>query len=322
MTRLKPKDIYDIPIRLNEYDRELIEKTGCTLEGIACCTFGIPEETFLSMAGSAEVGIVPVATGQGIIEGFSKAVRHIVQHLGFRTFVTRQTDVAGIAEAVEKNAEVIMMADDLRFVALNIRSSRLVDNAEAAGKGFVAGLDLMAGGLKQKRVLVIGCGPVGRSAVLAALLRGADVSVFDIDLQLSYRLARDIRKSTKELIGVERDLALALGYYDLLVEASSGAGVIDAESIRSNTYIAAPGMPLGLTPAAVKKISGRLLHDPLQIGVAVMAVDAVMSRSVEDWRIMLPYASYLAHPLDAKAKAKAKENENANANPDRKDSEE
>jgi len=199
------------------------------------------------------------------------------------------------------------MADDNRFVALNIRSSRLVDNAEATGKGYVAGLDLMAGGLAQKRVLVIGCGPVGRSAVLAALLRGADVSVFDIDLQPCYQLARDIQKSTKELIGVEKDLAVALNHCDLLVEASSGSGVIDAESIRSNTYIAAPGMPLGLTPAAVKKISGRLLHDPLQIGAAVMAVDAVMSRSVEDWRIMLPYASYVARPLDTKSKAKENE---------------
>jgi pyrrolysine biosynthesis protein PylD len=310
MTRLKPKDIYDIPIRLNEYDRELVDRTGCTLLGIACHTFGIPEETFLSMAVSAEVGIVPIASGQGIIEGFTKAVRHIVQHIGFRTFVTRQTDVAGIAEAVEKNAEVIMMADDQRFVALNIRSSRLVDNAEATGKGFVAGLDLMARGLKQKKVLVIGCGSVGRSAILAALLRGADVSVFDINLQYSYQLAREIRKSTKKIIGVERELEPALSHYHLLVETTNDTGIIDAEFIRPYTYIAAPGIPLGLTPAAVERISGRLLHDPLQIGVAVMAVDAVMSRSVEDWRIMLPYASYLAHPLDAKAKA----------NPDKKDS--
>lgn len=312
MTRLKLKDIYDIPIRLNEYDRELIDKTGCTLQGIACHTFGIPEETFLSMAGSAEVGIVPVASGHGIIEGFTKAVRHIVHHIGFGTFVTRHTDVAGIAEAVEKNAEVIMMADDQRFVALNIRSSRLVDNAEATGKGFVAGLDLMARGLKQKKVLVIGCGSVGRSAILAALLRGADVSVFDINLQLSYQLAKDIRKSTKNIIGVERELEPALSHYHLLVETTNDTGIIDAEFIRPYTYIAAPGMPLGLTPAAVERISGRLLHDPLQIGVAVMAVDAVLSRSVEDWRIMLPYASYLAHPLDAKAKTKS--------NPDKKDS--
>ncbi|NIM17060.1 MAG: 3-methylornithyl-N6-L-lysine dehydrogenase PylD [Candidatus Aminicenantes bacterium] len=314
MTRLRPKDIYDIPIRLNEYDRELIDKTGCTLQGIACHTFGIPEETFLSMAVSAEVGIIPIASGQGIIEGFTKAVRHIVQHIGFRTFVTRHTDVAGIAEAVEKNAEVIMMADDQRFVALNIRSSRLVDNAEATGKGFVAGLDLMASGLKQKKVLVIGCGSVGRSAILAALLRGADVSVFDINLQTSYQLARDIRKSTKKIIGVERELEPALSHYHLLVETTNDAGIIDAEFIHPYTYIAAPGMPLGLSPAAVKKISGRLLHDPLQIGVAVMAVDGVMSRSVEDWRIMLPYASYLARPLDAKANPDSKDSDQKHKN--------
>jgi len=39
--------------------------------------------------------------------------------------------------------------------------------------------------------------------------------------------------------------------------------------------VAAPGMPLGLTAAAAEKTGLRLLHDPLQIGVATMAVEAL-----------------------------------------------
>jgi Trk K+ transport system NAD-binding subunit len=64
----------------------------------------------------------------------------------------------------------------------------------------VAGLDLMVGGLSQKKVLVIGCGAVGRSAVLAALQRGADVSVIDSDrrLILMNRKARDAFEVTDE----------------------------------------------------------------------------------------------------------------------------
>ena len=143
---------------------------------------------------------------------------------------------------------------------------------------------------------------MGRSAALAALQRGADVSVFDIDRKWSYYLAKEIRKSLKRRIGVETDLGVALGHYDLLVEATNAADVIDADFIRPYTHIAAPGMPLGLTPAAVEKISGRLLHDPLQIGTAVMAIDAVISRSVEEWRIMLPYGTYFAQPLPGAAK--------------------
>lgn len=46
--------------------------------------------------------------------------------------------------------------------------------------------------------------------------------------------------------------------------------------ITPQTYIAAPGMPLGLTRGAVEKIGDRLFHDPLQTGVAIMAIEATL----------------------------------------------
>jgi S-adenosylhomocysteine hydrolase len=50
----------------------------------------------------------------------------------------------------------------------------------------VAGLDLMAGGLKRARtVLVLGCGPVGRWSVEALLGRKARVCVWSIGWQKS-----------------------------------------------------------------------------------------------------------------------------------------
>jgi pyrrolysine biosynthesis protein PylD len=196
-----------------------------------------------------------------------------VRHIGFNAFVTGAADVAGIAEAVEKGAQVVMMADDHRFVALNLKHGRVVDNAETTGKGFAAGLDLMAGGLKGRKVLVIGCGPVGQSAALAAVNRGAVVSVFDIDRQCSRRLAKKLG------VTVEQSLEKTLRRHQLVVEATNAANVIDETAITPGTYIAAPGMPLGLTPAAVQKISHRLLHDPLQTGTAVMVVDAAILRS-------------------------------------------
>jgi pyrrolysine biosynthesis protein PylD len=48
-------------------------------------------------------------------------------------------------------------------------------------------------------------------------------------------------------------------------------GLIDAEHVRSDTFVSAPGIPLGLTAAAAEKLSNRLLHDLLEIGVATMA---------------------------------------------------
>jgi len=273
---------------------ELFKKTGCTLLGVACHTFGIPEKVLQSIAASVEVGIIPFQSGQGIIEGFSQTLESIVRHLGFRVFVTSNCDVAGIAEAVERNAEVIMMADDYRFIALNIKSNRMSDNAIATAKGYVAGLDLMAGGLEGQKVLVIGCGAVGQSATLAVMQRNAEVSVFDINPSRSYKLARDIYKAMRKKINVEANLNMALQRYHLLVEATDAPGILDVHYIRPDAHVAAPGIPLGLTPKAVEKIASRLLHDPLQIGAAVMAVDTVLSRSVEEWRVMLPYGSYVA----------------------------
>ncbi|MDQ1355513.1 MAG: 3-methylornithyl-N6-L-lysine dehydrogenase, partial [Acidobacteriota bacterium] len=77
-------------------------------------------------------------------------------------------------------------------------------------------------------------------------------------------------------VNVEQTLKKALSGHCLIVEATNAAGVIDEIFITPETYIAAPGMPLGLTPAAVRKVSQRLLHDPLQLGVAVMAIQAAV----------------------------------------------
>lgn len=280
MTRLKPGDIKDIPGRLAEYDGELLERTGRNLRGIACHALEVSEEDFLLLSKNVSIGVVPIRSGQGVIEGFSHTVKDIVKHIGFNAFVTDDTDVGGIAGAMERGAEVVMMADDSRFVALNVKQGRVVDNTEATAIGFVAGLDLMVGGLKEQTVLIIGSGPVGRNAAPAALHRGAGVSVFDIENQRSRRLAREVEELTGKSVHIERSFEDALRNHFFLVEATNSAGVIAEAFITPGTYIAAPGMPLGLTPAAVKTISSRLLHDPLQLGVAVMAIDA--ARSIKD----------------------------------------
>ncbi|MCU0287859.1 MAG: 3-methylornithyl-N6-L-lysine dehydrogenase PylD [Acidobacteria bacterium] len=276
MTRLKPGDIETISIQLTAYDNELLHKTGHTLRGIACHAQGIDEQKILHELNTINIGIVPILSGQGIIPGFCETISHIVQHIGLNAFVTGNTDVSGIAEAVENGAKIIMMADDKSFVALNVTNGLIVDNAEATGKGFVAGLDLISGGLNGQKVLVIGCGPVGQSATLAAIRSGAEVFVFDIDLYRSQELARTIKECTGSHVNIEENLEQALSNSRLLIEATNGAGIIDESHITPRTYITAPGMPLGLTPAAVQKVSQRLIHDPLQLGVAVMTIESAI----------------------------------------------
>ncbi|MCX6580585.1 MAG: 3-methylornithyl-N6-L-lysine dehydrogenase PylD [Candidatus Aminicenantes bacterium] len=277
MTRLRHHDIKDIAAQLTDYDNELLQKTGHTLRGIACHALDFHEEKLQSLCGSVSIGIVPISSGQGVIRAFSQTIAQIVRYIGFNAFVTSESDVTGIAEAVAKKAQVIMMADDQRFVALNVARGLVVDNSEATGKGFMAGLDLMTGGLKEQKVLVIGCGPVGYSAALAAIHRGAEVSVFDIDSQRCQRVANALMELTHRPVAAANSIEKALSGHSFIVEATNAAGVIAEIFITPETYIAAPGMPLGLTPAAVRKVSRRLLHDPLQLGVAVMAIEVAVS---------------------------------------------
>lgn len=275
MTRLTTNDIQHIAAQLADYDTELTKKTGYSLRGIACRAAGVQESEFEKMSADLLAGIVPLTFGRGIIGGFCDTVASIVAHIGCPALVTQFADVAGLAEAFEKKADIIMLADDDRFVAIHPQSRQLADNAAATGRGFATGLSLMGGGLEKKNVLVIGCGPVGSAATQALVKLGSDVSIYDINLSRSDDLANRIRQSLDAKINIVKKLEQALTDHQFIVDATPAADIIPAEYITPDTYISAPGVPLGLNQEARSKVFDRLLHDPLQIGVATMTVDAM-----------------------------------------------
>lgn len=265
MTRLSDSLVEFIGMQLDDYDRELLEKTGFTLKQIACFAAGINESEFQNFATSCKVAVIPITSGKGLIKGFSSAVRVIINHLGCGdVFITKKLDVAGLAEAVEGGAKIIFLADDNQFVAINLYRRKVVDNAEATGRGYVVALEGLKKGLDGESVLVIGGGRVGESAVCALQERGAKVAVFDIDQGKVINLKR------KYEIIPEENLDDALSRYSVLFDASPACGIVKPEHIRSDTVVAAPGIPPGLTTEAHLLIGSRIIHDPLQIGVATM----------------------------------------------------
>lgn len=270
MTRLRSEDISATAIDLQAYDAELRGKTGADLRGLACGAAGIEEEAFRRLSITAAVAVVPVTTGGGIIPGFSEAVTRILVHLGMSAFVTAQTDVAGLAEAYQRKCGMIFLADDDSFVAIHTQCRAVVPNAHATGAGYAWGLHKMVGGVEGKPVLVIGCGPVGRSAAEKLLSLEAIVCIQDAVPARAYRLQIDYPS-----IRVEADLPDALMRHTLILDATPGAGIIEATAVGSASFISAPGVPIGLTTEALKKTSGRVLHDFLEIGVATMAAMAL-----------------------------------------------
>jgi pyrrolysine biosynthesis protein PylD len=274
VTRLASDDVKSISAELADYDSELTAKTGCSLRGVACLAAGMQEEEIKDSLKNACIGVIPITGGEGVIAGFCDAVAGIASHMGCKTFITQTTDVAGLTEAFNKKADIVMLADDQEFIALHTASRRMVENAVATGIGFVAGLGLMAGDLKKKNVLVIGGGPVGRSATAELVAMSARVSVYDINSIRSLDLAQATRKSSNVTIQIIKDLDQALKNHKFIIDASPATDIIKAGHITSDTYISVPGVPVGLDPEALLKIGNRLLHDPLQIGVATMVISA------------------------------------------------
>lgn len=276
MTRLTTDDIEGIRARLVEYDRQLVSVTGRTLLGIGVWASGREDEGRLHrLAPGIKMAVVPIRSGLGVISGFAETVCGILLHLGFDATTAGCSDVAGFADALDMGAQVILAADDDRFVAFCPRQGRTVDNSRATARGFVAGLDLMAGGLDGKGVLVLGCGPVGRWAVEALLMRKARVCVVDRVEEKAGDLARWARNAFQMNVQVGPDLEQALSTHDLIVDATNAADVIHARHVTADTRVTAPGMPCGVTLHAREKLAGRILHDPLQIGVAAMACEAM-----------------------------------------------
>ena len=272
MTRLKQDDVVEIVATLEEYNAELVRMTGCSLREIAAHAAG--KGVSGDYAQKPKVAVIPMTCGQGIIKGFVESVASIVGYLGFDAVITKSRDAGGVAEAVQDGSEILFMADDDRFVAVNLRTGKVSDNGEATGKGYVAGLEQMCDGLEGKKVLVIGAGPVGTSAALTLIRFGAEVSIHDINLSASQRLSGKLIKQGYAL-KIETDLDGALGRYYILVDACPTEEFIMLRHISEDTMIAAPGIPLGVQAAGLALLSNRLLHDPLQIGVATMLFDVL-----------------------------------------------
>ena len=263
MTRLCEKDICQISLELGKYNEELFRKTGCSLWDIAMRSVGGSKP--ISCSEVPPVAVVPITSGEGIIGGFAQTVRDIIIFLGFRAYVTTESDVGGLAQAVTNGSEIIFAADDYQFKAINIKTAKVADNGRYTGRGYAAALEAMVGGIHGKETLVIGAGPVGFGAAEYLADKGAEVYIFDTDTFKSENLKQNL-----SVVKVVSDLGKALAKYKLIIEATSSSAVINEGYLTKDTFISAPGIPLGLSEEGAEIIQDRLIHDALEIGVASM----------------------------------------------------
>jgi 3-methylornithyl-N6-L-lysine dehydrogenase len=268
--RLRAEDVAGMKENLAAYDAGLILKTSLSLKEIALRSMETGWKKSIKSINSHKIAVIRITSGQGIIENFAEAVKGILVYMGANVYITTESDIAGLAESIENGCDIAFLADDKRFIALNFSLKKVVDNTEATAKGYVFALDAMVKGLKDRDVLVIGgAGRVGWNAVLSLKKKGAQVSVVDPEYERMTPLFK------RYGVRVENDLDAALKRYKLVFDASPAKDIIQSKHITPETFIAAPGIPIGLTEEARFAVKERLIHDMLQIGVATMLVLAV-----------------------------------------------
>lgn len=266
MTRLTTEWIHNMKNELPEWAKNLEEMSNMSLLNLASVAGDVSRGRVNSASWRIKVAVVPVTQGEGIIETFCEQVAAIIEYMGFEVFVTEQTDVWGIYEATQKGAGIIFLADDMYFLALNMSKNVVVENSDATARGFVAALEGAAGGLRDKKVLVLGGGRVGKSALAFLRCRGAEGVVFDTDAEVSKALAADGWKVIRSKDQIKD--------FDLIVDCTPEGNWITPEMLHPDVLFASPGVPLSMTPEAQEKYSDRIIHDLLQLGVITMLVMA------------------------------------------------
>lgn len=268
MTRLTEDDLKQGPVDLKAYNQKLKAITGLGLLELALKTTNMTLEQYKFRAATlSSVAVIPVTTGQGIISGFSEKVADIVSFLGLPCKITKGQDIAGLGEAVVGGSEIIILGDDNTFLALNLISHLVVDNAVATGQIYAAALVAAAGGVAKRSVAVLGLGLLGQAAATWLHSHGAQLTVYDRDQkkQSDFLVGRvDIRGATK--------VGEVLDQTNLVLDATDSPNIIKVKELK-HLILAAPGMPLGIDEPDSEVV--RLIHDPLQLGVAAMVVQAL-----------------------------------------------
>jgi len=117
---------------------------------------------------------------------------------------------------------------------------------------------------------VVGCGPVGGSAALKMLTLGAKLVIVEIELEKAYRFVRDAGLESDDRVTIVDNIEGVMEKSGLILDASPAANIIARENLATGAMVAAPGVPMGLTKRAYLSMGDRVLHDPLQLGVAAM----------------------------------------------------
>jgi len=255
MALLTPEDLSNMTDALVESDRIIMELTGFSLDGLCHKVYSTSQK-------NEKIAIIPITAGNGIIGSFSESLLFTVQHFGMNGFITDKTDVAGYYEAVKNGADIILMADDLAYVAHNLRNGRISHNQICTGRIYAEILCRAGDYADDKDVLVIGLGKVGTPALETLVNAGLNVYVYDVDkarvdeIVSEYPVFKYNEADSKT--------------FSKIFEATPCADTVFESALQPDCLISTPGIPLGISKKLIEKYNVRVVQEPLGIGTLSM----------------------------------------------------
>ncbi len=262
MTRLITEWISDIQDKAKEKEAILKEKTGLDFVALAAKASGWSVADMERAAQQIKIGVVPVTAGQGMIASFPEAVAAVTSAMGFRSFVTECFDVSGIFEAHKREADIIFMADDDRYISFNLNKKKMADNNFATAAGYLTALEEAQGPLIGKEVLLLGFGVLGQEFLKRLRKKGISVTGFDTD---ENRL-KAMGWSGASILEKNEDMQR----FKVVIDATNQGGWIRKGMLHPEAWIASPGIPLSLDDETYPEYEKRIIHDYLEIGTAAM----------------------------------------------------
>lgn len=268
MTRLTSNWISDIPNNMSNYDKDLTSKIGCDLRELAFSAVGKEKWNRQLLFDSNKAAVIKINTGEGIIDGFDKAIAAIFEQIGIKTILCESENVSAINEAMDKGANIFIMADDDRYIAFNTENNKKAENDYCTALGFARALEIMTDGLLGKDIALLGHGRVGKIAAEILKEKGGNVWVYDkkyLEYQSSENLETTLPEGVNGLIKSKEELLNYKIFFDLTNEELW----FDNQDQLRDAFIVAPGVPLTFDINKLHE-SITIVHDMLEIGTAVM----------------------------------------------------
>lgn len=287
MTRLKEDWISSMKKEMCHTEKALVNRTGMNYRQLAARAAGMTNLEFDEKVENLKVGIVTFTTGLGEIGSFAESVRGIIEQMGIEAFASEKTDVAGILEAHEKGGDIVFMADDDRFIALNLKKNSVGENNIGTAKGFVVALEgamsldrqtmyaedkdsnrkcdievSKKSPLLNTEILIIGCGTVGKLMMKEVENRGGVPVCWDSNPEIMNSLKQENFKTIQSTSDIKN--------YRYILDASSSGNWMGTGLLHPDSLYVSPGVPLSLNEEAQRAKENQMVHDLLQIGTAAM----------------------------------------------------